>query len=42
MSHAVTRRGDHPDIGPWVRDGLIQMHIAVKQQIIIWEGADMP
>ena len=31
MSHAVTGRGDHPDTGPWVCDGLIQMHIAMKQ-----------
>ena len=31
QSHAVTDRGDHPDIGPWVCDGLIQTHIAMKQ-----------
>ncbi len=30
-SHAVTGRGDHSDIGPWVCDGLIQTHIAMKQ-----------
>ncbi len=30
-SHAVAGRGDHPDIGPWVCDGLIQTHIAMKQ-----------
>ncbi len=30
-SHAVTGRGDHPNIGSWVCDGLIQTHIAMKQ-----------
>ena len=30
-SPAVTGRGDHPDIGTWVCDGLRQMHIAMEQ-----------
>ncbi len=24
-------RGDHPDTGPWVYDGLLQMPLAMKQ-----------
>ena len=34
ISHAATDTGDHPDIGPWVCDGLIQMHAAMKQHYI--------
>ncbi len=33
-SHAVIDRGDHPGTGPWVCDGLKQMHMAMKQQSI--------
>ncbi len=33
MSHAVTGRGG-TDTGLWVCDGLIQMHIAIKQQCV--------
>ncbi len=33
-SHTVTGRGDHPDIGPWVCDGLIQTRIAMKLHCI--------
>ncbi len=33
-SHAATDKGDHPDTGPCVCDGLIQMHTAIKQHYI--------
>ena len=33
-SHAVTDRGDHPGTGQWVCDGLVQMHMAMKQHSI--------
>ena len=33
-SHAVSDRGDHPGTGPWVCDGLMQMHMAMKQHSI--------
>ncbi len=33
-SHAVTDRGDHPGTGPWDCDGLMQMHMALKQHSI--------
>ncbi len=26
----MTDRGDHPGTGPWVCDGLMQMHMAMK------------
>ncbi len=29
--YAVKGRGDHPDTGPYVCDGLRQMYIAMKQ-----------
>ncbi len=35
ISHAATDKGDHPDTGPWVCDGLIQMHTAMKQHYIV-------
>ncbi len=31
VSPVLIDRGDHPNTGPWVCDGLIQMHIAMKQ-----------
>ena len=31
---AVTDKGDHPNAGPCVCDGLIKMHIAMKQHSI--------
>ncbi len=31
VSPVLINRGDHPDTGPWVCDGLIQMPIAMKQ-----------
>ena len=34
ISHAVTDKGDQPDTGPWVCEGLIQMHTAMKQHYI--------
>ncbi len=33
-AHAATDRGDHPGAGPWVCDGLMQMHMAMKQHSI--------
>ncbi len=33
-SHAGTGRWDHPGIGPWVCDGLIQTHTAMKQHCV--------
>ncbi len=30
----IDRQRGHPDTGPWVCDGLIQMHTAVKQHCI--------
>ncbi len=38
-SHAVTGRGHHPEIGPWVCDGLTQTNIPMKQHCL---GAVMP
>ncbi len=31
ISRAATDEGDYPDTEPWVCDGLIQMHTAMKQ-----------
>ena len=33
-SHAVSDRGDHPGTGQLVCDGLVQMHMAMKQHSI--------
>ena len=39
-THAVIGRGDQPNIGPWVYDGLIQRHSSMKRHCM--GGADMP
>ncbi len=33
-THAVIDRGDHPYIGPWICDGLIPTHTAMKQHFM--------
>ena len=46
MSHAVTGSGDHPDSEPQVYDGLIQMHVAMKQlyawNLYAWKRIEKP
>ncbi len=34
ISNAVIDRGDQPGTGPWVCDGLMQMHMTMKQHSI--------